>query len=292
MAVYRPSYRDPKSGKTLKSKVWWYHFTFAGRHIQESSKSTRKTIAVEAEKRRRLELERGFNAVEDKRQDRIRTVGEMADAYMFEYRLRHPRSTTFAEYAIGHIKRLAGSLMSIDVSDGTLREYQTARLQEKAAPKSINEETGFFLRLLGEPGDLIRAKMCRQKTLKLKTGKQVAKAFTPDQKAAMLCESERTAVPEHLSGADFGAQLWSEECRTPRFAVGSSKPQKGSSGGGCEQNGSWGRPNHSVEHGGGLSTHGTCGMVSRQVRRIAAGMVCIPVWKTSTDGSDEADDDI
>jgi hypothetical protein len=50
MSVYRPTYRDPKTGKTKQQKVWWYHFTFAGRHVQESSKSTRKTVAVEAER--------------------------------------------------------------------------------------------------------------------------------------------------------------------------------------------------------------------------------------------------
>jgi hypothetical protein len=51
MAVYQPRYRDPKTGETKKSAVWWYDFTFAGRRIQESTKSTRQTIAVEAEKK-------------------------------------------------------------------------------------------------------------------------------------------------------------------------------------------------------------------------------------------------
>jgi hypothetical protein len=40
--------------------LWWYHFVFASRRIEESSKSTLKTIAIEAEKNRRLNLERSF----------------------------------------------------------------------------------------------------------------------------------------------------------------------------------------------------------------------------------------
>jgi len=36
--------------------------------------------------------------------------------------------------------------------------FQTARLKEKAASKSINEETGFLLRLLGEQGDFQSAR--------------------------------------------------------------------------------------------------------------------------------------
>ena len=39
MAVYRPKYRDKETGELMESKIWWYNFTFAGRRIQESSKS-------------------------------------------------------------------------------------------------------------------------------------------------------------------------------------------------------------------------------------------------------------
>jgi len=37
--------------------VWRYHLSFDGRHIQESTKSTRKTVATEAEKNRRLTVQ-------------------------------------------------------------------------------------------------------------------------------------------------------------------------------------------------------------------------------------------
>ena len=52
MAIYRPRYRDPKTGELVESAKWWYEFPFAGRRVRESSKSTRKTIATE---RRRTE---------------------------------------------------------------------------------------------------------------------------------------------------------------------------------------------------------------------------------------------
>src|SRR6266567_4360243 len=65
MAVYRPSYRDKETGELKESLIWWYNFTFAGRRIQESSKSRRKTVAQDAEKKRRQELERAFNDVTD-----------------------------------------------------------------------------------------------------------------------------------------------------------------------------------------------------------------------------------
>jgi hypothetical protein len=45
-----------------RGDIWWYEFRFAGQHIQESSKSTSKTIARTAEQNRRRELEQGFNS--------------------------------------------------------------------------------------------------------------------------------------------------------------------------------------------------------------------------------------
>src|SRR6267154_1143315 len=101
MSVYRPTYTDKKTGETKTSKIWWYHFTFAGRHIQESSKSTRKTIATEAEKKRRLDLEKDFNDIGDKRNERIRAIKDLAGEFEEAYKLRNPKSSTFVEYALG-----------------------------------------------------------------------------------------------------------------------------------------------------------------------------------------------
>jgi hypothetical protein len=82
--------------------------------IRESSKSESKTVAKSAEKNRHRELEEGFNNVSDVRRERIRSMGEIADEFFEEYKLRLPQSATFAEYAIGHIKRLVGDKMLVD----------------------------------------------------------------------------------------------------------------------------------------------------------------------------------
>jgi integrase len=194
MSVYRPTYTDKKTNNKREQAVWWYSFIYAGRRIQESSKSTRKTVAVEAEKQRRRELERAYNGIDDRRQERIRTLAELADEYLEGYKLRHT-AATFAEYALGHVKRLLGRSLKADFSDRTVKDYQTKRLGEKAAPKSINEETGFLLRLLTEQGDFIRAKMRREKTLKLTVRRQIARAFSPKEKAALLAEAKERRSP-------------------------------------------------------------------------------------------------
>ena len=177
-----------------RGSVYWYEFLFAGQPIRESAKTTSKTVAKQAEQNRRRELERGFNGIADTREDRVRSIKKIAAAYLEEYRLRH-KSGVFAAYAIRHITRHLGTMMAVDVTEKTVREYQTARLKEAAAPKTINEEVGFFLRLLGESGDFIRVRLRRAKTLKLAVGRQIGKAYTPEEKEALLNAARSARSP-------------------------------------------------------------------------------------------------
>jgi hypothetical protein len=57
VSVFRPPYKDPKTGERRQSRVWWYEFWVGGRRIRESARTTRKTVAIEAENRRRAALE-------------------------------------------------------------------------------------------------------------------------------------------------------------------------------------------------------------------------------------------
>lgn len=188
------SQRISTSRKKKHQNVWWYNFTFAGCRIQESSKSARKTVAIEAEKNQRRELECSFNGIEDKRKNRIRSIREVADVYLKDYGARH-KSETFAVHALGHVKRLVGCKLVAEITDRSVLDYQTARLKEQAAPKSINEVVGFLLRILEEQGDAICAKMRRQKTLKLPVRSQVACAFSLEEKAALIAEARKRRSP-------------------------------------------------------------------------------------------------
>jgi hypothetical protein len=161
--------------------VWWYKFRFAGRMIRESAKTESKTVARDAEKQRTRELEEGYNNIGDRREERIQPISAIAKEYLEEYKLKH-RSVTFATYAVGHVVRHLGKLLAVDTSPDVVRQYQVVRLKEKASPKSINEEVGILLRLLGERGDAIRLMLKREKHLRLKVRPSIGKAYTQSQK--------------------------------------------------------------------------------------------------------------
>jgi integrase len=177
-----------------RGDVWWYEFLFAQKRVRESAKTSSKTVAKQAEQNRRRELERGFNGVEDVRDHRVRSVKEIAAGYLEQYCLRN-KSGVFARYAVSHLNAHLGKMMVVDVTEKTVIGYQTARLKEGAAPKTINEEVGFLLRLLGEAGDLIRVRLRRQKALKLSVGKQVGKAYSPEEKDALLAAAKSARSP-------------------------------------------------------------------------------------------------
>lgn len=239
MSVYRPTYKDAKTGETKQQRIWWYDFVFAGRRIQESSKSTRKTVAKEAEKNRRAELERTFNGIEDSRVERIRPVAEIAAEFLDDYKIRNPKSAVYAEYALRHVSRLLGDLLLAEVSPAAVRAYQTTRLTEGASPKSVNEEVGLLLRILGERGDLLRAKLKRERALKLKVTGNVARAFSDNEKTALIEQARKRRSPciypalmlaQHAGMRDAeirGLQWGRVDLYKAILTVGSSKTEAG-----------------------------------------------------------------
>lgn len=241
MSVFRPQYKDKKTGQMKHTRIWYYKFVFAGREIKESAKTPSKTVAKEAEKLRRRELEQAFNGIVDARNDRIRGLRELSKQFLKDYAVRQPKSASFAEYAIGHIQRLLGDLMAVDVSDKIALKYQTDRLAEGAAPKSINEEVGFLLRLLPVAhAGAIRAQLRLQKALKLKVPKRVGKAYTEEEKLALVTSAKGAKRSKGIHLATMFAQhagLRDKEIRTLQWnrldlikriiTVGASKSDAG-----------------------------------------------------------------
>lgn len=143
MAVYRPQYKDKQTGELKHTNVWYYEFIFAGRLVKESAKTTSKTVAKLVEQARRRELEKGFNGLSDERQERIRNLDELATTFLADYKVRQPKSADFAQHAIGHVVRLMGDLMAVDVTDRSVVRYQTDRLKETAARRRSTTRSAF-----------------------------------------------------------------------------------------------------------------------------------------------------
>ncbi|MGI9071912.1 MAG: tyrosine-type recombinase/integrase [Bryobacteraceae bacterium] len=241
MSVYRPQYKVRKTGELKHTKIWYYEFIFAGRLVKESAKTKSKTVAKEAEKQRRRELEEGFNGIADSRDQRIRSLTGLGQTFLKDYRVRQPKSARFAEHAIGHVERLLGESMAVDISDKTILKYQTDRLTEGAAPKTINDEVGFLLRLLNvAQAGAIRAQLKQQKKLKLKSDSRVGKAYSTEEKTGLISAAKAaprsksiyfaTMLAQHagLRDKEIRSMQWSGLNLTKRMiTVGQSKTNAG-----------------------------------------------------------------
>src|SRR5690349_16360677 len=113
MALFRPTYTDKKAGKRKQSAVWWYEFVYSGERIRQSAKTTKKTVAGEAEKAHRRRLERASAGMPSERPaQRIRTVSAVLNAYESQYVVNHRKnSTVIVENRAKHLVKALGSLL-------------------------------------------------------------------------------------------------------------------------------------------------------------------------------------
>jgi len=188
MAVYKPTYRETKTGQRKQSEIWWYKFSFAGRSIRESSKSTRKTLATEAERRRRHELETAYNGIRtDTPEQRVRTVGAALKDYQRAYSVNHrPKSVAWVKDRSAHVERLLGSALMSDLSEARLTDYMATRLGEGVGHRTVNMEIECLARAVGRPWRGLWPKLKR-----LEEPRDAGRALQPDEEARLLEAAER-----------------------------------------------------------------------------------------------------
>lgn len=96
-----------KRAKRAFTTSTWY----LGQHVQGSTRTTRKTLALEVEKQRRLSLERAYAGLpaEDPKQ-RVRTLQACIAAYVAN--LHCTASTeTWTKERLAHVERLIGGVL-------------------------------------------------------------------------------------------------------------------------------------------------------------------------------------
>ena len=129
-----------------RGDVWWYKFRFAGQVIRESSKSESKTVAKEAERARRRELEESWNQIKRRKlpplfsvaaPEWLKTRTGIADSTVRSYKL-----------AISLLSTDFGKQLLCDISPEDLAAYQTRRKREGVSNRTVNLELGVLRSIL------------------------------------------------------------------------------------------------------------------------------------------------
>lgn len=173
-------------------RFYHYEFFLDGRRHRGSTGTANKPQAIQEERRQRERLAKNYSQVieEEAREQQRKTIQQAADEFLIEYKAKHD-CATFAVYALRHVTDLVGGKLVLEVTPTVVRRYQTSRLAENAGPKTINDEVLLLLRLCGDQGDLIRAKLRREKAMKLALPPSPGRAYTADEKARMLVEAAK-----------------------------------------------------------------------------------------------------
>ena len=139
-----------KCGKHSSGGVWWIRFRFGGRLIHESTKTASKTLARDAARQRRRELETKWNRVEKRKLPPTLTE---ASARWLEKRSALSAGTqeTYAA-ALKNVKKALGAIVICEISARHIESYQGKRIEQGAAGATINKEIACLSSILAEYG--------------------------------------------------------------------------------------------------------------------------------------------
>jgi integrase len=197
-----------------RGKVWWYHFRFAGQEIQDSSKSKSKTIAKEAERVRRRQLEESWNQIKRRK---LPPLFSVAAEDWYGAVKPHVAERTKAIYGDAlhlHLKPALGALLLCDIDAGRIASYQAARKAEGASARTLNKELQ-VLRMI-----LKRYKLWAnlQGDVKFeRESDQVGKAMNDEDETRLLVACESNLLLRTVVNLALNTALRKNEIRTLRW---------------------------------------------------------------------------
>src|ERR1700680_4154808 len=219
-----------------RGNTWWYEFIYSGKRVRESAKTSRKTIALEAERKRRLELERALSGMPfEARSDRIRSVANVLKPYVSTYGINH-RATAVADVksCAKNVERLLGQILLPDLSQDQIRSYMALRQREGASGRTINAELGELSRAIGHTWSNLWPKV-----RKLEERRDVGQALSPEQERRLLDAADQNRSPNvrtmvrvslltGLRAGELSGLIWNRVDFARRIVtVGDSKTEAG-----------------------------------------------------------------
>ena len=219
-----------------RGDVWWYKFRFAGQMIRESSKSESKTVARDAERARRRELEGSFNSISKPRTAQLFSTA--ADTWL-KAKIAHlsPRSVIIERANLKHINPYFAKMLLCDVSADDIAHYQASRLEQGAAPKTVNLEVGTLRAILRK--NRLWASI-QPDVRMLRAREDIGRAISRDEEVALLeaCRASRSrslypavliALNTCMRYSELRLLRWGQvDLKACTLTVGQSKTDSGS----------------------------------------------------------------
>ena len=193
-----------------KNGIYSYRFRFAGRMIHESARTTSKTVAREAERQRRRELELRVNNIVKRG---LPPTFEVAAKRWMESRAHVVAKNTFSEAqrCMKHLVPTFGPRLICDITPDDIATYQRKRLQTGAENRTVNLEVGELRKVMKANDAWIplvgKVKMLRERH-------DIGKALMPEQERALLqATAERDSACHTATVLALNTTLRSDEIK-------------------------------------------------------------------------------
>jgi integrase len=148
VSVYRPKYTVKGQKKT--SQIWWYKFSFSGQVIRESSMSHRKTVAKDAERARRREMEHAINRIP--KREKAPLFSTAAELWLAGKSGLAQSSKQRYEQCVVTLEEAFGKRLICDFDANDVAEYQRKRLASDVSGRTVNYEIGSLRGILRQFG--------------------------------------------------------------------------------------------------------------------------------------------
>ena len=174
-----------------RGNVWWYKFKFSGQSIRESTHSTRRDVARDAERTRRREIELAINGVE--RRDPAPLFKFAVETWLASKAGKAAKTITGYEQRTKPLRAAFGDRLICDIRRQDVLSYRAERLREEKppSPRTINYEVGCLRAILEEHGRFVRIK----RSERLRENSDVGKAVSYEQEQALLTECINSMSP-------------------------------------------------------------------------------------------------
>ena len=218
-----------------KKGTLWFRFRFAGRFVHESARTTSRTVAREAERQRRRELELSWNRIE--RRTLPPSFDKAARLWVSAAR-PHLACRTYEIYDVAircHLSPVLGSLLLCDIGAREIGNYQARRKAQGASPRTVNKEVQVLRQVLK------RHKLWSALQGEVKFEREpasIGKALTTEEEVILLAACESNPLLHTVVSLGLNTALRRNEIRTLRWSqadllnrtltVGQTKTEGGS----------------------------------------------------------------
>jgi hypothetical protein len=140
-SIYRPKWRDPKTGKLVESSIWWIKYFRHGKPYRESSHSDKIMVAERLLKKRQGEISEGklpgicFDKVK---------FDELAKDFLTDYRINGKDTLDKAKRSVKYLEEFFGGMKAVDIATAKAKTYTEKRLEDGMSNASINRELAAF----------------------------------------------------------------------------------------------------------------------------------------------------